>query len=236
MTTPTDTLMVKNGQSIPGDVARLMGARFVSASESGDGRRLDEELIKRISGGDRMSARFLHHDWFEFYPVLKLWLAANHKPTIRGTDHGIWRRIHLIPFTVTFPPSKQDRKLMSKLHAEASGILAWAVRGCLEWQRSGLQPPQVVQDATEEYRTEMDTFGTFLAECCVLQRGAQMTNKALRQAYHEWCDENAEREQPQTRLSQTLQDRGIEKGRDHKGATIWYGVGLLTEPTQESFS
>ena len=234
MTTPTETLMVKSGSHIPSDVARLVGARFVAASEASDGRRLDEELVKRITGGDRMAARFMNHDWFEFYPVLKLWLAVNHKPTIRGTDLGIWRRIHLIPFAVTVPPDKQDRALVKKLLAEAPGILAWAVRGCLSWQKIGLKPPQVVLDATAAYRSEMDTIGRFLEECCTVAKGAQASAKMLYEAYKLWCGENGEREQTQNRLGATLGERGYLRERDSRGAKVWRGIGLNAEPVQGS--
>lgn len=119
-----------------------------------------------ITGGDTVTARFLFAEYFDFRPSFKLWLAANHKPVIRGTDYAIWRRIHLIPFSVQFEGENKDKELPAKLLAELPGILAWAVRGCLAWQREGLAPPEIVQAATEEYRKEMDQFGNWLAERC----------------------------------------------------------------------
>jgi putative DNA primase/helicase len=116
----------------PTAVARLVGARLVACVEAGAGRRLAEVMVKTLTGGDRVAARFMHQDYFEFDPTWTVLLAANHKPVVKGTDHAIWRRIHLIPFTVTISPEEQDRDLAAKLEAEAPGILAWAVRGCLE--------------------------------------------------------------------------------------------------------
>ncbi|HLI51013.1 MAG TPA: phage/plasmid primase, P4 family, partial [Thermomicrobiaceae bacterium] len=144
MQTPTDTLMAKRQDAIPNDVARLRGARFVAAVETEDGRRLSEPLVKQLTGGDRVTARFMRAEWFEFSPTFKLWLATNHKPVIRGTDHAIWRRIRLIPFTVTIAEADQDKELPAKLRAEMPGILRWAIDGCLSWQRDGLGVPEAV--------------------------------------------------------------------------------------------
>ncbi|HLZ24738.1 MAG TPA: phage/plasmid primase, P4 family [Ktedonobacterales bacterium] len=235
MTTPMETFQTKQGQTIPSDVARLMGARFVAASESADGRRLDEELIKRISGGDRMSARFMHKDWFEFYPVLKLFLAVNHKPTIRGTDHGIWRRIQLWPFTVTIPKEEQDPDLKRKLLAEAPGILAWAVRGCLEWQRRGLAPPPGVINATVEYRAEMDVIGRFVEDRCIRNSERVASAKALYDAYTTWCESNGERAQSQTLFGRYLRDQdGIHKAKNAASLVIWRGIGLVESASREA--
>src|SRR5262249_54371075 len=148
------------------DVARLKGARFVSAIEAEDGRRLAEALIKQMTGGDTMTARFLYGEFFEFLPEFKIFLAVNHKPLIRNTDHAIWRRIRLVPFTVTIPEAERDKDLPAKLRRELSGILAWAVQGCLDWQRAGLGMPEAVKAATAEYRAEMDVLDQFLAERC----------------------------------------------------------------------
>lgn len=231
-TTPTETLMVKHGDSIPSDVARLVGARFVAASESGDGRRLDEELVKRITGGDRMTARFMHRDWFQFTPVLKLWLAVNHEPQIRGTDHGIWRRIHLVPFAVTIPDEQQDKSLKTKLLAERAGILAWAIEGCLAWQRGGgLRPPEKVVAATKAYRARMDNIGQFLGEMTTKTPTAATSAKRLYGAYEAWCQESSETLANQTRFGRYLNDHGFIKRRTMRGIE-WIGLGLLA-PTEE---
>jgi putative DNA primase/helicase len=230
-TTPTETLMVKHGDSIPSDVARLVGARFVAASESGDGRRLDEELVKRITGGDRMTARFMHRDWFQFTPVLKLWLAVNHEPTIRGTDHGIWRRIHLVPFAVTIPDERQDKGLKAKLLSERAGILAWAAQGCLTWQREGLRPPAKVVAATKAYRARMDNIGQFIGQMTVKTPTATTSARRLYGAYEAWCQESSEVLANQTRFGRYLGDHGFNKQRTMRGVE-WIGIGLLA-PVEE---
>jgi putative DNA primase/helicase len=231
-TTPMDSLMAKSQHSIPSDIARLQSARFVSASEAGDGRKLDEELVKRISGADTMTARFLHHDWFEFTPVLKLWIAANHRPTIRGLDDGIWRRILLIPFSVKIPLEQRDSDLAHKLAAEASGILTWAIQGCLEWQKQQLSPPPEVIATTNEYRTDMDALGRFLADRCIQAPGAIISAKQLYGEYVAWTDENGEFRASQTRLGAYLRDHGLNRDRDSRGATIWRGLSLTGTPQQ----
>ena len=167
--TPTDTLMLKRlDEGVPNDIARLPGARAVIAAELAEGKRLNESLVKDLTGGDRITARFLRKEFFEFNPTFKLWMYGNHKPTIRGTDEGIWRRVRLIPFTVTIPEGQRDPQLVDKLKAELPGILAWAVQGCLEWQREGLGMPEAVKAATANYRAEQDMLAAFLDECCLI--------------------------------------------------------------------
>jgi putative DNA primase/helicase len=150
-------LLVDRRNIIPNDVARLPGVRCLAAAESGEGGRLNESLVKSLTGGDTVAARFMRGEWFEFTPQFTPWLATNHKPTIRGTDEGIWRRIRLIPFNVTIPPDQRDPDLPAKLRAELPGILNWALEGCLAWQADGLTNPAAVEEATAEYRAEQDT-------------------------------------------------------------------------------
>ena len=128
----SSTLMVKRGESINNDIARLAGRRFVSAIEAEAGKRLAESLVKTMSGGDRIVARFLHKEFFEFKPEFKVFLATNHRPRIYGTDHAIWRRIRLVPFDVVIPDDEQDSTLPEKLRRELPGVLAWMVSGCLD--------------------------------------------------------------------------------------------------------
>ena len=134
---PIETFLVKHGSGIPNDVARLHSARAVFAGESEDGQRLAESLVKQVTGGDLMAARFLHREFFEFEPRFKLILSTNHKPSIRGTDQAIWRRIRLVPFDVTFPPEQQDKRLPDALWQERDGIFAWMVRGLHDWLANG---------------------------------------------------------------------------------------------------
>jgi hypothetical protein len=157
-------LLTKMSDGVRNDVARLAGARFVSTSETEAGRRLAETLVKQLVGGDTITARFLFSEFFEFPSTFKIWLATNHKPYVKGTDHAIWRRIRLISFNVTISPEEEDKELLAKLRAELPGILAWAVRGCLEWQRKGLDVPEEVTVATAEYREDQDFFGAFIED------------------------------------------------------------------------
>jgi putative DNA primase/helicase len=229
--TPTETLLVKTGGGgIPNDVARLKGARFVSAIEAEDGRRLAEALIKQMTGGDTMTARFLYGEFFEFLPEFKIFLAVNHKPLIRNTDHAIWRRIRLVPFTVTIPEAERDKDLPEKLRRELPGILTWAVQGCLDWQREGLGMPAAVQRATAEYRAEMDVLDQFLAERCEVAASPADTRRLrvkvsrLYAAYEEWCTAAGVRF-PLARpaLSTRLKERGLEI---KKTGGEWFVIGL----------
>ena len=160
--TPTETFLVKGrGGQIPNDIAALRGARLVTSVEVDAGRHLSEALIKQVTGEDEVTARFLYKELFTFKPQFKLWLATNHKPVIRGSEHAIWRRIRLIPFTVKIPEAEQDKTLGNKLLSELPGILNWALEGCRLWQAEGLTAPAAVQAATQEYREEMDVLGDF---------------------------------------------------------------------------
>ena len=225
--TSTETFLAKKGISIPNDIAALRGARFVAALEVEAGRRLAEVLVKEMTGGDRISARFMRAEWFEFKPEFKIFLAANHKPVVRGTDWAIWRRIHLIPFTVQIPKNEQDKELPAKLNAELPGILNWAIEGCLWWQDNGLNPPQAVEEATQKYRDEMDILGGFIAELCILAPGVSGTAAELYKAYTAWADENGEkRPLTQRAFGMSLTERGFERGKGAANKGIWRGIGL----------
>jgi len=233
MRAPTEMLLTKRSGGIPNDVARLKGARFVSASETEEGRRLAESLVKDLTGQDSITARFMWAEFFDFSPTHKLWLSTNHKPEIRGTDNAIWRRIRLIPWSVTIPPAEQDKKLPTALRHELSGILAWIVRGCIAWRRQGLQAPDEVRKATGQYRAEMDVLAGFLAECCELDTGHWEYAKDLYECYKHWCDENGERPEPQRKFGGRLGERGFQRDRGgSRGAGIWRGV-RLTEGEKE---
>ncbi|MEW6658018.1 MAG: phage/plasmid primase, P4 family [Thermodesulfobacteriota bacterium] len=232
--TSTETFLVKKGNSIPNDVAALRGARLVAAVEVESGRRLAEVLLKEMTGGDTMTARFLRAEFFEFKPEFKIFLAANHKPVIRGTDNGIWRRIHLIPFTVQIPKDQQDKELPAKLRAELPGILNWAVEGCLQWQHEGLTPPPEVRMATNTYREEMDPLCGFIGECCVLTPGAEAMAKDLYKAYTAWAEESGEKQpMSQKEFGGRLKERGLTNSQEtrgqNKGKSKWSGIGLRNE-------
>ena len=229
------TMRPNGAEGIPNDIARLPGARFVVSNEVDEGRRLAEAQVKDLTGGDTLTARFMRGEFFEFKPSHKLWVYGNHKPVIRGTDEGIWRRIRLIPFEVTIPGDKQDHRLPAKLRAELPGILAWAVEGCLEWQRAGLGTPQKVLAATAAYRAEMDVLADFLADMCLLAPSAEVSKAALFDAYQAWCEANREKPLGKIHFGKRLKERGIadhELGREKVRA--WLGVGLLAKEGAES--
>jgi len=224
--TSFETFLARRGEGVRNDIARLVSARLVTAQEVESGRRLAESLVKLLTGGDTVTARFLYSEYFEFKPEFKLFLAANHKPIIRGTDLAIWRRIRLIPFTVTIPPEEQDHRLGEKLKKELPGILAWAVRGCLEWQERGLGLPPQVKAATEAYREEMDILAAFLNERCVISPEAVTPAKDLYAAYTQWCFEYGERPETQRSFGMRLSERGFERTK-HKGRCHWRGITLV---------
>lgn len=218
--TPTETLMLKRSGGIPNDLAALRGARFVTASETEDGRRLAESLIKDLTGGEAISARFLHAEFFEFTPTFKIWLATNHRPQIRGTDLAIWRRIRLIPFAVTIPPERVDRDLPEKLKAEGPGILRWALEGCLKWQREGLEPPEEVQAATEGYREEQDLIGGFLREACRENEEGLVRASEL---YAAFTDLHGPKVLTQQAFGKAMTERGYDRVKKRDG---WYYLSL----------
>ncbi|HHY33345.1 MAG TPA: hypothetical protein GX515_10125 [Firmicutes bacterium] len=229
--TTTDTLLARDRDGVPNDVARLRGARFVYASEAEEGRRLAEAKIKDLTGGDTITARFMRAEWFEFKPEFKLWLGTNHRPVIRGTDAAIWDRIRLIPFDVRIPEGERlpRRELMARFEAELSGILAWAVRGCLDWQKHGLGVPDEVREATGAYRAEMDVLAHFLEECCTVNPLAKARAGDLYRAYVEWCEANGERPLAQRNFGMRLAERGFERRRSTGGPFWWYGIGLVNQ-------
>jgi putative DNA primase/helicase len=225
--TPTETFMKRSGDQINNDLARLRGTRLVTTTEAEQGKRLSEPLIKQITGNDVLTARFLYGEFFDFVPTFKVFMATNHKPLIKGTDYGIWRRIKLLPFTTTITPDKQDKQLEGKLMKEASGILNWLIEGTKRWYGTGLNTPLDINLATEEYRSEMDVLGNFLKECCI--QGPEYTIRAreLFRAYQEWCEENNERACSERFLALRLKDLGIGRKRTAE-ARYWLGLALLS--------
>jgi putative DNA primase/helicase len=181
-----DELMVKRSGGINEGTASLFGIRFAMAVETAEGQRLDEPLIKQITGGDPVRAAFKYQNSFEYLPEYKIWLATNHKPQVRGTDEGIWRRIRLVPFTVVIPKHNRDKRLDVRLCTELAGILRWAVEGCLAWRREGLGEPPEVEQATSAYRQEEDELGRFLRECFAFDPGGTARAHEIFDAYRRW--------------------------------------------------
>lgn len=210
------------------DLMRLQGARFVTAIETEDSHRLAEAFVKGATGGDPIVARGLYQGEQQFVGTFKLWLACNHKPRIRGVDAAIWRRVRLVPFLVTIPDAEQDRELPERLRAEWPGILAWAVRGCVAWQRHGLGMPEAVRRATAAYRDEQDHVGGFLRDRCHQDPTAQVAAGLLYQAYVAWCGETGDRPVSPRGFGLDLGKRGFEDTRTRHGR---YRTGLrLLEP------
>ena len=206
--TPYETLThKKQGRGSTNDLARLQGVRVALTTEIEDGSQLDESLVKQLTGGESIAARYLYREFAEFVPKLKLVIAGNHKPVIRGDDHGMWRRVHLVPFTVTIPDNERDNRLSEKLKEEYPGILNWALEGCLAWQRGGLRPPRAVVDAGAEYRTASDMTGQWVAECC--QEGADKSIGAMEayRSYQMWARENGLRPMSNASFGRKLSER-----------------------------
>ncbi|MBT9152208.1 MAG: hypothetical protein DDT35_00422 [Firmicutes bacterium] len=234
---PPDLLMASRGDRHPTELADLHGRRFVSTSETGEGRHLAESLVKQLTGGDKIKGRRMREDFWEFWPTHKLWLATNHKPQVKGTDLAIWSRLHLVPFNVSYPDGdpRQDKKLPEKLEQEVSGILRWAVEGCLAWQRQGLGTPPEVKAATEAYRAEMDVFGPFFADCCRMSPSASISAATLYDAYKNWCTEEGVSALSQKKLGSALTKRDCQRKKDRTGRYLWKGIELADTPESLEF-
>lgn len=227
-----ESFMHKERTEIRNDLADLAGARVVCAVEAQEGRRLNENLIKQLTGGvDQVKARFLFEDYFTYTPQYKVFLGTNHKPVIRDNNQAIWERIRLVPFIVQIPVKERDKNLDESLQQELPGILAWAVRGCLDWQRENslAEPPEVIE-YTEKYQKEMDVIGSFLEECCVIQKQARVKMGALYAAFKSWCSDTGEREISLKAIGLRLEEMGFEQ---HISGGKWrLGIGLEAKPPE----
>jgi len=226
--TPPETLMARKSSGATNDIARLNGVRAVIANEIEDGSLLAESLVKQMTGGELLTGRLLYKEYVEFLPKFKLFIAGNHKPTIRGRDHGIWRRIRLVPFEVTIQEKNKDKHLQSKLRAELPGILNWAIQGCLAWQKSGLKQPKLVTDAVNAYRVEMDLLGQWVTENCIV--GPQHAWPS-RQAYYNykcWAEGGGYKPMSESIFSRELQV-SFKKSR-RKDANYFEGIAQKPRP------
>ena len=225
--TPTETLLAKHvTSSTSNDLARLQGARMVAAIESNPNRQLDEALIKQITGGDRITARFLYAEFSEYTPRFKLWFVANHAPRLRSTDDALWRRVVVLPFDAAIPREQRDLELLSALQTELPGIFAWAVRGCRSWRKHGLQTPNRVLDATRRYRKEVDHVRRFIQECIEPSEGIVTRSKILYERYERWCSETGEHSVSMKALANRLNEAGYTRTRIPGGSRAWRGVKL----------
>lgn len=231
-----DSLMVtrftNQGGPTP-EIAKMKGARLVAVSETSNSGKLDESRVKDLTGGDRITACMKYGDPFEFDPTHKLWLSGNHKPVIDGTDNGIWRRIHIIPFNQTFTDDapdeshRKDRTLPYRLRSELPGILAWAVRGCLSWQDKGLNPPQSVLDAVAQYRESQDIVGDFLKQMTEQGEHQWIKKADMYAAYKSWALDNGLHPMSAKKFHPELDSRGFKTGETH-GVAMYRGIGLPT--------
>ncbi|OGS32965.1 MAG: hypothetical protein A2218_10285 [Elusimicrobia bacterium RIFOXYA2_FULL_53_38] len=229
---PMDTFMQTKTDRHPTDLAGLRGARLVTSIEVEKGRRWAEAKIKALTGGDKICARFMRQDFFDYKPQFKLIIAGNNKPSIREVDEAMKRRLHLVPFTVTIPPAKRDQLLQERLLKERDGILRWALEGCMEWQRIGLKPPACVVSATEEYLDSEDALGRWLDETCEKNPGAVVTMDELYQSWKTWAEKWGEYTGSMKKLSEDLTKRGFQRWRSsqRKG---FRGLALKGTEVQE---
>jgi putative DNA primase/helicase len=225
-------LLVDRGSSHPTGVADLFGLRLAVTHETDEGRRLAEGTVKRLTGGDKIKARRMHKDFFEFEPSHLVLMLTNHRPVIRGDDSGIWRRIRLIPFDVAIPEDEQDTGLDEALELEADGILAWMVAGYRDYQARGLDDPARVRAATAEYRSESDDLGRFLEQCCLTGPHFHVRAGDLFSAWEKWCGAENVKAGSQTAFGRTLTDRGFDNTR-RGGQRVWLGVALASDEEQE---
>ena len=212
------------------EIAHLKALHFVFASEGGLDKRMAEAEVKRLTGGDQLRGHFLYGESFSFLPYFKLWLATNHKPSIRGTDQAIWDRIRLIPFNARFEGAAQDNRLRDKLTAELSGILTWIIEGAVEWQLFGLGDSPAVAAANAAYRQAEDALGTFLDEVCVQSVDVTVLRSALYKTYVAWCKEGSDHPMSSKSFATALRERGLKDARytggPHKDKWYWQNVGL----------
>jgi putative DNA primase/helicase len=215
---PMSTFIASNVEQHPTDLAKLRGARLVVAQETQRGRRWDETKIKVLTGGDKISARFMRQDFFDYVPTFKLFICGNHKPRLNSIDEAIRRRLLLVPFTVQIPLAERDPQLADKLWEERRAILRWCIDGCLEWQRIGLAPPKIVLDATETYFSDQDTLQQWLDDCT--EDGGQFAftrTTDLFASWKVWCEPGNTKAGSEKAFSEALADKGFAKGRNTTG-------------------
>jgi putative DNA primase/helicase len=227
-TAPMETFTASANDRHPTELAGLRGARLVTAQETEEGRRWAESRIKALTGGDKIPVRFMRQDYWEMTPVFKLVIAGNHKPALRNVDEAIRRRMNLIPFTVTIPKEERDRQLVNKLQQEWPGILRWAIDGCIEWQATGLAPPEPVSAATTQYLEAEDSLALWIAECCAISNSHEAATAELFGSWKAWAERSGEPSGSMKRFSQLLQARGFQPKRiGHAGKAGFAGITLL---------
>lgn len=233
---PIELFMASAGEQHPTGLASLRGARMVTAVETEEGRRWAESRIKTLTGGDKIAARFMRQDFFEFTPQFKLLIAGNHKPGLRGVDEAMRRRMNLIPFDVTIPDEEKDKDLGEKLKVEWPGILAWMIDGCLEWQAEGLNPPAAVTGATDHYLEAEDSMTQWMLENCDLGGTFEELSSPLFHSWKQWAEKAGEHPGSQKRFSQTIESRGMKpKRQSNTGKSMFIGLKLKDLSSQQNF-
>jgi putative DNA primase/helicase len=212
---PIETFTVSNTDRHPTDLAGLRGARLVTVTETEEGRRWAQSRISMITGGDKISARFMRQNYFDYLPNFKLWISGNHKPGLRSVNEAIQRRMNMLPFAVTIPEGERDKNLPEKLKAEWPGILRWLIQGCLEWQRIGLAPPAVVTEATAAYLEAEDVILAWIEDCCDREKSEWQAIEALHSSYRNWAAESEEYDGGKRWFGKCLEDRGFGRKKRH---------------------
>jgi putative DNA primase/helicase len=224
---PMEMFLETHNERHPTELAYLRGVRLVIAQETERGRRWAEAKIKAMTGGDPISARFMRQDFFEYIPQFKIFVTGNHKPSLRGVDEAIRRRLHLIPFTVTIPPTERDLELAGKLRPQWPSILQWAIDGCVLWQQQGLSPPEAVRQASEDYFAEEDVLGSWIEQCCGVDKIYSELLEKLFENWQKWTEAAGERSGSRKAFSQNLDKRGFERKLDSRTRkATFYGIGL----------
>lgn len=239
--TPSETLSSTREDGPRNDIARLVGTRYVTASETGLRKGVAEELLKRITGKDKLTARFLNKEFFDFVPQFKFWLSCNHKPPIQGIDNAIWSRIPLIPFDGEFRGTKDDKELDSKLQAEAPGILNRLIEGCLLWQQEGLKLPDCIQAASADYRSESNPIAPFLDTCCECDQAQDadwgsdwaISKHDLFSLYTKYCGRMRIKPDIKNTFGGNLIAAGFKDGKNNK-VRWWKGIRKIQESDDAS--
>jgi putative DNA primase/helicase len=231
---PMEMFLTSQYDRHPTEIARLHGVRLITASETQQGRAWDEAKIKNLTGGDKLTGRFMRGDFFDFTPTHKLLISGNHKPSLRNVDEAIRRRLLLVPFTVQIPEAERDAELAKKLEAEWSAILRWMINGCLAWRREGLKVPKVVREATDGYFADQDAIGEWLEAQTTTQHDVFTLTKHLFASWRQWCEPRNLPLGTETAFTDTLKERGRDLGFEKKRREHGRGfVGIRLKSASE---
>lgn len=226
-TAPIETFTASSSDRHPTELAMLRGARAVTAVETEAGRRWAESKIKTLTGGDKITARFMRQNFFEYTPQFKLLIAGNHKPGLWSVDEAIRRRFHMVPFAVTIPAAERDPNLRDRLKAEWPGILQWMIEGCLNWQREGLSPPAAVTEATAAYLQGEDAMAGWIEECCDVDANAWTARTVLFTSWKAWTDLSNVPAGNAARFNDNLETRGFRPAT-RRGKRGFSGIKVNT--------